>query len=150
MCLDCKRNTLRTIYNIQYGRFQLVGISDRFKKKVTVITRHINNAFKECELEESNMHFLHNTQYKYRPTKIYDLDTIISVGVTFVISISRKNWSKISHVQNLHIWVPKVISNMNIQPITSIVRHINNIYQVDELDREATCAKIAHVQFWNT
>ena len=24
--------------------------------------------------------FLHNTQYKYRPTKIYDLDTIICVG----------------------------------------------------------------------
>ena len=27
---------------------------------------------------------------------------------------------------------------------TSIVRHINNIYKVDELDRESTCAKIAH------
>jgi len=24
---------------------------------------------------------------------------------------------------------------------TSIVRHINNIYKVEELDREATCAK---------
>ena len=29
---------------------------------------------------------------------------------------------------------------------TSIVRHINNIYRVNELDREATCAKIAQVQ----
>ena len=29
---------------------------------------------------------------------------------------------------------------------TSIVRHINNIYRVDELDREATCVKIAQVQ----
>ena len=29
---------------------------------------------------------------------------------------------------------------------TSIVRHINNIYKVEELDRESTCAKIAHVQ----
>ena len=29
---------------------------------------------------------------------------------------------------------------------TSIVRHINNIYIVDELEREATCAKIAQVQ----
>jgi hypothetical protein len=26
------------------------------------------------------MHFLHNTQYKYRPTRVYDLDVIISVG----------------------------------------------------------------------
>ena len=29
---------------------------------------------------------------------------------------------------------------------TSIVRHINNIYKVEELDRESTCAKIAQVQ----
>ena len=29
---------------------------------------------------------------------------------------------------------------------TSIVRHINNIYKVDELDRESTCVKIAQVQ----
>ena len=29
---------------------------------------------------------------------------------------------------------------------TSIVRLINNIYRVDELEREATCAKIAQVQ----
>ena len=33
---------------------------------------------------------------------------------------------------------------------TSIVRHINNIYKVEELDRESTCSKIAQVQFWNT
>ena len=29
---------------------------------------------------------------------------------------------------------------------TSIVRHINNIYRIDELERESTCAKIAQVQ----
>ena len=29
---------------------------------------------------------------------------------------------------------------------TSIVRHINNIYKVEELDRESTCAEIAQVQ----
>ena len=29
---------------------------------------------------------------------------------------------------------------------TSIVRHISNIYKVDELDRESTCVKIAQVQ----
>lgn len=55
-------------------------MAELFQKDQSVIARHINKAFKEGELEESNMHFLHNTQYKYRPTKIYDLDTIISVG----------------------------------------------------------------------
>ena len=29
---------------------------------------------------------------------------------------------------------------------TSIVRHINNIYKVEELERESTSAKIAQVQ----
>ena len=29
---------------------------------------------------------------------------------------------------------------------TSIVCHINNIYKVEELDKESTCAKIAQVQ----
>ncbi len=56
-------------------------MAELFEKDQSVIARHINNAFKEGELEEkSNMHFLHNTQYKYRPTRIYSLDVIISVG----------------------------------------------------------------------
>ncbi len=55
-------------------------MAELFQKDQSVIARHINNAYKEGELEDSNMHFLHNTQYKYRPTKIYDLDAIISVG----------------------------------------------------------------------
>ena len=29
---------------------------------------------------------------------------------------------------------------------TSIVRHINNIYKADELEKNSTCAKIAQVQ----
>ena len=56
-------------------------MAELFQKDQSVVARHINNAFKEGELkEESNMHFLHNTRYKYRPTKIYSLDVIISVG----------------------------------------------------------------------
>ena len=56
-------------------------MAELFQKDQSVIARHINNAVKEGELEEnSNMQFLHNTQYKYRPTRIYDLDAIICVG----------------------------------------------------------------------
>lgn len=46
----------------------------------TVITRHVNNVFKEQELEEkSNVHFLHIPNSD-RPVKFYSLDVIISVG----------------------------------------------------------------------
>ena len=48
-------------------------MAELFQKDQSVVARHINNAIKDGELDESNMHFLHNTQYKYRPTKIYDL-----------------------------------------------------------------------------
>lgn len=56
-------------------------MAELFIKDQSVIARHINNAFKEGELDEkSNMQILHNTQYKYRPTRVYSLDVIISVG----------------------------------------------------------------------
>jgi prophage maintenance system killer protein len=56
-------------------------MAELFQKDQSVVARHIRNVFQEGELEEeSNMHFLHNTQYKYRPVKIYNLDVIISVG----------------------------------------------------------------------
>ena len=56
-------------------------MAELFQKDQSVVARHINNLFKEGELQkDSNMHFLHNTQYKYRPTTIYSLDVIISVG----------------------------------------------------------------------
>ena len=51
-----------------------------FKKDQSVIARHIKNAIAEGELDGSNMQILHNTLSKYKPTAIYNLDVIISVG----------------------------------------------------------------------
>ena len=52
-----------------------------FGKDQSVIARHIRNIFKEQELDEkSNMQILHNTFFKYKPTAVYNLDVIISVG----------------------------------------------------------------------
>lgn len=52
-----------------------------FDKDQSVIARHIKNVFNEGELpQESNMQILHNTLSKYKPTTIYSLDVIISVG----------------------------------------------------------------------
>ena len=52
-----------------------------FQKDQSVIARHIANVFKEGELDKkSNMQILHNTLSKYKPTTVYSLDVIISVG----------------------------------------------------------------------
>jgi len=56
-------------------------MADLFQKDQSNVARHINNIFKEGELQEdSNMQILHNTLSKYKPTKIYSLNVIISVG----------------------------------------------------------------------
>lgn len=55
-------------------------ISELFQRERSVITKHINNIFKEDELEEkSNMQILHISGSD-RPVKFYNLDVIISVG----------------------------------------------------------------------
>ena len=52
-----------------------------FERERSVIAKHIGNIFKEKELDEkSNVQILHNTLSKYKPTTIYSLDVIISVG----------------------------------------------------------------------
>jgi hypothetical protein len=51
-----------------------------FQRDQSVIARHINNIFKEMELDErSNMHYLHIANSD-KPVKMYNLDVIISVG----------------------------------------------------------------------
>jgi hypothetical protein len=53
---------------------------DLFGRDRTVITKHINNIFKENELtKKSNVHFLHSA-ISDKPVKLYSLDVIISVG----------------------------------------------------------------------
>ena len=56
-------------------------MAELFGKDQSVIARHISNVFKEGELDkESNMQILHNTLSKFKPTQVYSLDVIISVG----------------------------------------------------------------------
>ena len=82
------------IYQVEGGQTQIdvrlendtvwltqAQMAELFQKDQSVIARHIANVFREGELEkESNMQILHKTFSKYKPTKIYDLDVIISVG----------------------------------------------------------------------
>lgn len=55
-------------------------LSCLFERDRSVITKHINNIFKEKELDAgSNVHFMHIANSD-KPVKIYSLDVIISVG----------------------------------------------------------------------
>lgn len=49
-------------------------MSELFQRERTVITKHINNVFKENELDkQSNVHFLHIANSD-KPVKVYSLD----------------------------------------------------------------------------
>ena len=55
-------------------------ISQLFDRDRTVITKHINNVFKEGELDkESNVQKMHIPKSD-RPVTLYNLDVIISIG----------------------------------------------------------------------
>jgi len=71
-------------------------MANLFQKDQSVIARHINNVFKEGELDKnSNMQILHNTFSKYKPTTIYSLDVIISVGyrVKSLQGVAFRRWA---------------------------------------------------------
>ena len=56
-------------------------MAELFGKNQSSIARQIGIVFQNDGLEEkSNMQVLHNTLSKFKPTKIYDLDVILSVG----------------------------------------------------------------------
>ena len=51
------------------------------------------------------------------------------------------------HLENDTVWLTQAqMAELFQTDRTSIVRHVNNIYKVEELDKESTCAKIAQVQ----
>ena len=69
-------------------------MADLFERDRTVITRHINNVFKENELDEkSNVHFLHIANSD-KPIKLYSLDVIMSVGYRVKSTRGRFIWGK--------------------------------------------------------
>ncbi len=83
-------------------------MSDLFQKERSVITKHINNIFKEGELEgKSNVQILHISSSD-RPVKFYNLDVIISVGYRVkshreIHGINRMaNWKKIFNDHKKH------------------------------------------------
>ena len=54
-------------------------IGDLFERDISVISRHINNVFKEELPKESNLHFLQIADSD-KPVAFYSLDVVISVG----------------------------------------------------------------------
>ncbi|GHT41047.1 DNA-binding protein [Bacteroidia bacterium] len=75
-------NSIRLDVRVEHDTVWLTQAQmvELFGRDRTVVTKHINNIFKEGELDEkSNVQFLHFANSD-KPIKIYSLDVIISVG----------------------------------------------------------------------
>lgn len=91
--MDRKQNSQLILYQTEDGQTQIQVImqdetvwltqkemADLFQRDQSVISRHVNNVFKEGELdEESNMQKMHIANSD-KPVTFYNLDVIISVG----------------------------------------------------------------------
>ena len=80
-------------------------ISKLFERDRTVVTKHINNIFKEKELDrKSNVQNLH-IAFSDRPVKFYNLDVIISIGYRV----------KSARGTQFRIWASKVLKEFLIR-----------------------------------
>ena len=97
-------------------------MSHLFERDRTVITRHINNIFKEEELDKkSNVHFLHIANSD-KPGALYSLDVIISVGyrVKSKRGVEFRKWA--NEVLKDYILKGYAVNNSRINQLGEIVQ----------------------------
>lgn len=86
-----------------------------FQRDQSVISRHINNVFKEGELDKkSNMHLLHIANSD-KPVTYFSLDVIISVGYRV----------KSKHGTRFRVWANKILKEYLLKGYTINTKHLN-------------------------
>ena len=93
-----------------------------FERDVSVISRHINNVFKEKEVEEkSNLHFL-QIPNSDKPVALYSLDVIISVGyrVKSKRGVEFRKWA--NSVLKQYILKGYAVNNNRIKQLGEVIR----------------------------
>ena len=97
-------------------------MTELFKRDISVISRHINNIFKEAEVEkESNLHFLQIANSD-RPVAYYSLDVIISVGyrVKSKRGVEFRKWA--NSVLKQYILQGYAVNNKRINQLGEVIR----------------------------
>lgn len=97
-------------------------MTELFSVDRTVITKHVNNVFKENEIDEkSNVQILHIPNSD-RPVKIYSLDVIISVGyrVKTKRGVEFRKWA--NTVLKQYILQGYAINNNRINQLNEVIR----------------------------
>jgi hypothetical protein len=111
-------------------------ITELFQRDRTVITKHINNVFKEGELDEnSNVQKMHIANSD-KPVAFYNLDVIISVG--YRVNSKRGTQFRQWATQRLKDYLVKghAINQQRLAQLNKIVNVIQQSGNVDNLHTE--------------
>ena len=108
-------------------------IMQLFERDQSVISRHINNTFKEELDKESNMHFLHIPNSD-RPVAFYSLDVIISVGyrVKSQRGVEFRRWA--NSVLKQYILQGYAVNELRLKQLDSTVKLLKRVK--NDLDAE--------------
>ena len=108
-------------------------IMQLFERDQSVISRHINNTFKEELDKESNMHFLHIPNSD-RPVAFYSLDVIISVGyrVKSQRGVEFRRWA--NSVLKQYILQGYAVNELRLKQLGSTVKLLKRVRK--DLDAE--------------
>lgn len=120
-------------------------ISELFNKDRTVITRHINNIFKEGELdEESNVQKMHIANSD-KPVIFYNLDMIISVGyrVKSKNGIAFRKWA--NKVLRDYMIKGYAVNNKRLEYLEKTVKLIDIANRIDEELKDENAKNILKV-----
>src|SRR5512143_2659491 len=102
-------------------------MAELFGRERSVLTKHVNNVFKEGELDkESNVQILH-TAGSDRPVAFYNLDVIISVGYRV----------KSQRGTQFRIWATNVLRQHLVQGYTVHARRLSELNQTVRLIAES-------------
>lgn len=101
-------------------------IMQLFERDQSVISRHINNTFKEELDKESNMHFLHIPNSD-RPVAFYSLDVIISVGyrVKSQRGVEFRRWA--NSVLKQYILQGYAVNELRLKQLGSTVKLLKRV-----------------------
>ncbi len=139
----------------------------------STVTYHINNIFSSEELDKNTSVEKFDERVNYRPSKFYNLDVILAVGyrIKSQRGIAFRRWANEilkdylikgcaidqKHLEALGktIDIQKWLTQREMALLfdvdrTRILRHINDIYDDQELEKESTCAESAQVQLEGT
>lgn len=118
---------------------------DLFQRDQSVISRHLNNVFKEKELDKkSNMQKMH-IAFSDKPVAFYNLDVIISVGyrVKSFRGTQFRIWA--TNILKQHLIKGYTVNDKRLGELRKAIRLVENVLDKQSVSQDETKALIAVV-----